>query len=97
MNDIKIELKNANIEEKMIQKYSSKVEKIHKQLRDEYTDDPVGWIEWPTQYDKKEFEKIKECAKKINKNSEVFVVIGIGGSYLGARRKKTSTCYICWE
>lgn len=85
MNDIKIELKNANIEKKMIQKYSRKVEKIHKQLRDEYADDPVGWIEWPTEYDKKEFEKIKECAQKITKNSEVFVVIGIGGSYLGAR------------
>ena len=42
-------------------------------------------MELPTKYDKKEFEKIKKSAKKIQENSEILVVIGIGGSYLGAR------------
>ena len=44
-----------------------------------------GWIDLPTNYDKEEFARIKEAAKKIQSDSEVLVVIGIGGSYLGAR------------
>ncbi|HAT55445.1 MAG TPA: glucose-6-phosphate isomerase [Lactobacillus sp.] len=43
------------------------------------------WIDLPTQYDKDEFSRIKAAAKKIQSDSEVLVVIGIGGSYLGAR------------
>ena len=44
-----------------------------------------GWLHLPTKYDKKEFARIKAAAERIKKNSEVLVVIGIGGSYLGAR------------
>lgn len=44
-----------------------------------------GWVRLPENYDKDEFRRIKEAAEKIQKNSEVLVVIGIGGSYLGAR------------
>ena len=44
-----------------------------------------GWLKLPTNYDKDEFKRIKECADKIKKDSQVFLVIGIGGSYLGAR------------
>lgn len=44
-----------------------------------------GWLNLPTNFDKKEFARIEKCAKKIQKDSEVLVVIGIGGSYLGAR------------
>ncbi len=44
-----------------------------------------GWLELPTNYDKKEFARIKKAAKKIKKESDILVVIGIGGSYLGAR------------
>ena len=47
--------------------------------------DYVGWIDLPVDYDKEEFERIKKAAEKIKGDSEVFVVIGIGGSYLGAR------------
>lgn len=47
--------------------------------------DFTGWIDLPVDYDKEEFERIKKAAKKIQSDSEVFVVIGIGGSYLGAR------------
>ena len=43
------------------------------------------WLHLPTKYDKKEFARIKAAAERIKKNSEVLVVIGIGGSYLGAR------------
>jgi glucose-6-phosphate isomerase len=45
----------------------------------------LGWINLPINYDKKEFARIKKAAEKINKESEVLLVIGIGGSYLGAR------------
>ena len=44
-----------------------------------------GWLNLPTKYDKKEFERIKKAAERIRKDSEVLLVIGIGGSYLGAR------------
>ena len=45
----------------------------------------LGWIDLPVNYDKNEFAKIKKTANKIKKSSEVFLVIGIGGSYLGAK------------
>lgn len=47
--------------------------------------DKLGWLTLPTDYDKEEFARIKDAAARIQKNSEVFIVIGIGGSYLGAR------------
>lgn len=47
--------------------------------------DFLGWIDLPIDYDKEEFARIKAAAKKIQGDSEVLVVIGIGGSYLGAR------------
>lgn len=45
----------------------------------------LGWIDLPVNYDKEEFQQIKKAALKIQSDSEVLVVIGIGGSYLGAR------------
>ncbi|MCF6094281.1 glucose-6-phosphate isomerase [Microaerobacter geothermalis] len=47
--------------------------------------DYLGWVDWPVQYDKEEFGRIKEVAKRIVSQSDVLLVIGIGGSYLGAR------------
>ncbi|MGN0608427.1 MAG: glucose-6-phosphate isomerase [Oscillospiraceae bacterium] len=47
--------------------------------------DFLGWVNLPTDYDKEEFERIKAAAKKIQSNSDILIVIGIGGSYLGAR------------
>lgn len=47
--------------------------------------DYLGWIDLPVNYDKDEFTRIKKAAAKIQSDSEVLVVIGIGGSYLGAR------------
>lgn len=44
-----------------------------------------GWVDLPVNYDKDEFERIKAAAKKIQSDSDVLIVIGIGGSYLGAR------------
>ena len=47
--------------------------------------DFTGWVDLPVDYDKDEFDRIKKAAGKIKGNTDVFVVIGIGGSYLGAR------------
>ena len=47
--------------------------------------DFLGWIDLPVDYDKEEFDRIKKAASKIQGDSEVLLVIGIGGSYLGAR------------
>ena len=47
--------------------------------------DFLGWVELPSKYDKNEFIRIRKAAAKIRKDSDVLLVIGIGGSYLGAR------------
>ena len=47
--------------------------------------DFIGWLTLPTDYDKEEFARIKAAAQRIKKNTDIFIVIGIGGSYLGAR------------
>lgn len=84
---LKLNLKEAKIDEKEIMKYKSQVENIHKDLhrRANDEDDFVGWLELPTNYDKEEFKRIQKAAEKIRKESDILVVIGIGGSYLGAR------------
>lgn len=87
MDNIKVNFDNVDVTEKNIMKYAEEVEKIHDELHKKANDPKefLGWMELPTNYDKKEFEKIKKSAKKIQDNSDVLVVIGIGGSYLGAR------------
>ena len=47
--------------------------------------DYTGWMDWPLNYDKEEYERVKRAAQKISSQSDVFLVIGIGGSYLGAK------------
>ena len=66
-------------------------EKITEAARRELVDgtgagnDYIGWVDLPVNYDREEFERIKKAAQKIQSASEVLVVTGIGGSYLGAR------------
>lgn len=87
MQNIKLDLSYSEISEKEIMKYEKEVKEIYNKLNEKSEDENefVGWLKLPENYDKKEFERIKKAAKRIRKNSEVFVVIGIGGSYLGAR------------
>ena len=47
--------------------------------------DFIGWVDLPVNYDREEFVRIQAAAKKIRSDSKALVVIGIGGSYLGAR------------
>ena len=86
MGNIKLDLKRTKITEEQIMKFAKQVKEIHAELHSEDNkQEAIGWLTWPEKYDKKEFEKIKKCAEKIRKDSEVLIVIGIGGSYLGAR------------
>ena len=84
---LKFKFENSSITEKMINNYSEEVAEIHNKLNEVANDEKefVGWLELPTNYDKEEFSRIKKAAKKIQSDSDVLVVIGIGGSYLGAR------------
>ena len=87
MAGIKLNLKNSGITEKTILEYKEQVENIHKDLHRRANDekDFVVCFELQKNYDKKEFSRIIKAAKKIKKESDILVVIGIGGSYLGAR------------
>ena len=87
MSNIKLDISNAGISFSEILKYNEKVTKIHNEMHEKKNDEKefLGWLELPTNYDKEEFERIKKCAEKIKEDSEILVVIGIGGSYLGAR------------
>ena len=53
--------------------------------KDMQGNDFLGWVDLPENYDKKEFDEILKSAEKIKKSCDIFVVLGIGGSYLGAR------------
>ena len=87
MENIKVNFDNAKVFESKIMKYSKQVEEIHKELHEKADDknEFCGWLNLPTNYDKNEFENIKKAAKKIQADSDILLVIGIGGSYLGAR------------
>ena len=87
MANIKLDLSYSGVSDKEISRYGTKITKICDNLMKKADDENefVGWLNLPTNYNKKEFDRIKKAAKRIRKNSEVFVVIGIGGSYLGAR------------
>ena len=63
------------------------IDAAHKQLveRTGAGNDYLGWVDLPQNYDKEEFARIKVAAQKIRTSCDVLIVIGIGGSYLGAR------------
>ncbi len=76
---------NSNVSEKELKKYNRKLESAHKKLYEKngLGSDFLGWLD--VRVDKNEIEKIKGCAEKIKNDSDILIVIGIGGSYLGAR------------
>lgn len=70
-----------------IDSITPEIEAAHKKVidRNGAGNDFLGWVDLPVNYDKEEFARIKDAAERIKKSCDVFVVIGIGGSYLGAR------------
>ncbi len=75
------------LEEAELKKMEGLVKSVHEDLhnRTGAGNDFLGWIDLPVNYDKEEFARIKKAAEKIRSDSDVLIVIGIGGSYLGAR------------
>lgn len=86
---LKLNLKYAGdfASDAAISSMASEVSAAHKMLHEGtgLGNDFLGWIDLPVDYDKDEFARIKKAADKIKKDSQVLVVLGIGGSYLGAR------------
>ncbi len=78
---------SAFVTDEAIASYQDKITAAHKALHEGTGagNDFTGWVDLPVNYDKQEFERIKKAAEKIKANSKVLIVIGIGGSYLGAR------------
>lgn len=82
---MKLDLSNSGISEKEILKYKKEVLKAHTNLHEKQGagSDFLGWVN--LKIDVQELEKIKVAASKIRKQSDVLIVIGIGGSYLGSK------------
>jgi glucose-6-phosphate isomerase len=83
---ITLDLSHAFLKEN-VNDYQDKVTEIDAQLQNGTCagNDFIGWLNWYKNYDKEELARIKAAAKKIQDSSDVLVVCGIGGSYLGAR------------
>ena len=75
------------IDDKELLNWQEKVSEIHKKINNKTGEGSefLGWVDLPVNYDKQEFERIKLAAEKIKNDSQVLVVIGIGGSYLGSK------------
>jgi len=84
---LKVNLEYSGIDEKQILEYQDKVEDIHSDMNNiaDNQEEFLGWLNLPENYDKAEVIRIKKAAQKIQANSDILIVIGIGGSYLGAR------------
>ncbi|MGL5258106.1 MAG: glucose-6-phosphate isomerase, partial [Proteocatella sp.] len=83
-NKIRLDLTKSRISEEMMSGYQNRVTEIHDKLhsgKEEYT----GWVEFGRELSEELIADIEETAKKVRQNSTAFVVLGIGGSYLGAR------------
>lgn len=78
---------NVFVKENEVKKWQDKVDENHQKIHEgiglgaEY----LKWVDWPVDYDKEEFERIKKASKKIRNDSDYLIVIGIGGSYLGSK------------
>lgn len=87
MGKITVDYSKTGVQAHEVAYFKEHVETAHKMLHDKTGagNDFLGWIDLPVDYDKNEFARIKAAAEKIKKDSDVLIVIGIGGSYLGAR------------
>ena len=87
MSNVKVNLEQSGVEDKQILEFQAKVQKIHNKMNDlaDNPDEFLGWLNLPDNYDRAEVIRIKKAAERIRANSDVLIVIGIGGSYLGAR------------
>ena len=87
MSNIRLNLENSSVSQNEMLEYMDRVERIHNEIKQKADKEGelLGWLNLPTNNNKIEIERIKKSALKIRKDSDILVVIGIGGSYLGAR------------
>ncbi|AOT72167.1 glucose-6-phosphate isomerase [Geosporobacter ferrireducens] len=87
MDKILFNFSKAAIREHELDYLQEPVAQMHRLLHEKTGAgrDYLGWVDYPICYDKEEFEEVIRAAEKIQKDSQVLIVIGIGGSYLGAR------------
>lgn len=85
--NISLDYSNSFIDREEIKNMKGFIESSHELLHNKKGpgSDYLGWMNLPSDYDKEEFQRVKDLAKKIQEDSDVLIVIGIGGSYLGAR------------
>ena len=83
---IKFDNSYAVSNEKILE-FKDEVKEVHKSLHEGTCagNDFIGWLKWPETYDKEEYARVKVAADKVKADGDVFLVCGIGGSYLGAR------------
>lgn len=84
---IELDLSRTKISKDKLKEYQREITACDRKLKrqSKSVNGMAGWLRLPEEFDKEELKKIQSAAKKIRKNSDVLVVIGIGGSYLGAR------------
>lgn len=84
---MKLDLSYSTLNEKEFyqKEFQKKVREIHENLHSPDHSAGTTWVDWPITYDKKEFTKIQKLARTIEKTSDALLVVGIGGSYLGAK------------
>ena len=83
---IKVDLSHT-VQSIPLEAYCQDVQTIDAKIKDRsgLGNDFLGWVDYPSLYDRDEFRRILEAAKEIRERYEVLVVAGIGGSYLGSR------------
>lgn len=84
---MKLDLSRTNVREHdlLSRDYQKRITDIHQTLHSVSHSAGTTWVDWPLNYDKKEFAKILKLAKEVRNNSKALLVVGIGGSYLGAK------------
>jgi len=84
---IKFDYSKSFLKDHEVEYMKPALEKAHRMLHDGtgFGSDYIGWLDWTEKYDKDEYERVKSLAKEIRQKAQVLLVIGIGGSYLGAR------------
>ena len=100
LDDSKIE---NFVKKEEVLKWDEKVKEVHKKINEKTGEggDFLGWVDLPINYNREEFARIKKAADKIRNDSDILIVIGIGGSYLGSKAvvealggdNKTEICF----
>lgn len=87
MKNLYFDYSNSGVSQSDIESMKKSLDTVHNMLhyKTGSGNEFLGWLDYPVNYDEEEFQRLKKSAEKIRKDSDALIVIGIGGSYLGAR------------